>query len=76
MKSLANDSLLPCYMNEKDSPKMAISHLRFVENEESIKVDVNVSLVVYVPIAWQSCISARTCASYLKLLKCPSALPQ
>ena len=36
LKSLTNDTLPPCYMNKRDSPKMTISHLTLVEYEDAL----------------------------------------
>ena len=36
LKSLTNDTLPPCYMNKKDSPKMTISHLTLVECRDAL----------------------------------------
>ena len=36
LKSLTNDSLPPCYMNKRDSPKMTIFHLTLVEYEDAL----------------------------------------
>ena len=36
LKSLANDTLPPCYMNKRDSLKTTISHLTRVEYEDAL----------------------------------------
>ena len=36
LKSLINDTLPPCYINKRDSPKMTISHLTMVEYEDAL----------------------------------------
>ena len=36
LKSLTNDTLPPCYMNTRDSPKMTIFHLTLVEYEDAL----------------------------------------
>ena len=36
LKSLTNDTLLPCYINKEDSPKITISHLTLEEYEDAL----------------------------------------
>ena len=36
LKSLTNDTLPPCYINKRDSPKMTISHQTLAEYEDSL----------------------------------------
>ena len=36
LKSLTNDTLSPCYMNKRDSPKMTISYLTLVGYEDAL----------------------------------------